>query len=94
MLESCNFTKKETLVQVFSCEFLRTLFSQNTSRGLLLLLAIQNYENIFETYGGMTELTFSETQLKRLVSLHRRAQSLARATIGTTITMSIGQEMN
>ena len=43
--------KKETLAQVFSCEFLRTLFLQNTSERLLLLLAFQKqppevfYEN-------------------------------------------------
>ena len=38
--QACNFIKKETLVQVFSCKFcakfLRTPFLQNTSRPLLL----------------------------------------------------------
>ena len=30
--------KKDTLAQMFSCEFLRTLFLQNTSGRLLLLI--------------------------------------------------------
>ena len=34
--EACNFVKNETLSQVFSCEFLRAPFSQNTSERLLL----------------------------------------------------------
>ena len=33
---ACNFIKKETLAQVFSCEFLRTPFLQNTFGRLLL----------------------------------------------------------
>ena len=39
MAEACNFIKKETLAQVFSCEFyefLRTPFLQNISGRLLL----------------------------------------------------------
>ena len=37
--EACNFIKKETLVQVFPCEFAKFLgipFSQNTFEQLLL----------------------------------------------------------
>ena len=34
--EACNFIKKKTLAQVFSCEFLRTPFLQKTSGRLLL----------------------------------------------------------
>ena len=33
--ELCNVIKKETLTQVFSCEFLGTPFLQNTSGGCL-----------------------------------------------------------
>ena len=39
-LQACNFIKKETLVQVFSCEFCEisknTFYIQNTSERLLL----------------------------------------------------------
>ena len=40
--KACNFIKKYTLAQVFSCKFLRTAFLQNTWGRLLLNVANQN----------------------------------------------------
>ena len=44
-----NFIEKETLAQVFSCEFLRTHFLQNTSGGCFCLF-IRTLFNIYQKY--------------------------------------------
>ena len=47
--QACNFIKKETLAQAFSCEFcefLRTPFLQNTSERLLLIVQKNDKQNI------------------------------------------------
>ena len=52
MPQACNFIKKETLTQVFSCEFsefLRTPFFQNTSEELLLNFTNENKASENET---------------------------------------------
>ena len=44
-LQACNFIKKETLAQVFSCEFCeisKNTFLQNTSGRLLLFIVIEH----------------------------------------------------
>ena len=44
-LQACNFVKKETLAQVFSCEFCeisKNTFLQNTSGRLLLFIVIEH----------------------------------------------------
>ena len=40
--KACNFIKKQTLAQVFSCKFLRTALLHNTSGRLLLNVPNQN----------------------------------------------------
>ena len=47
--QACNVIKKETLAQVFSCEFLRTPFLQNTSGGCFCLF-IRTLFNIYQKY--------------------------------------------
>ena len=44
---ACNFIKKETLAQVFSCEFCEAPFLQNTS-GRLLLFAVGCFNCLLE----------------------------------------------
>ena len=55
---ACNFIKKETLAQVFSCEFfskfLRTPFSHNTFGRQLLCIA----ENIHQYNAKLSRVTF------------------------------------
>ena len=43
---ACNFIKKEILIQVLSCEFLRTLLSQNTSGRQLPQFIPQSQKNL------------------------------------------------
>ena len=48
--EGCNFIKKDTLTQVFSCEFcdiFKNNFFKNNSGGLLLLLEVNISSNSF-----------------------------------------------
>ena len=47
---TCNFFKRETLAQMFSCKlckFLRTSFLQNTSRGCSCSLIISFFRRLF-----------------------------------------------
>ena len=62
---ACNFIRKETLAQVFSCEFCeipRIPFSLNTSGRLLLKVVCINRAGqlqIFKTYLGLNHLSVS-----------------------------------
>ena len=56
--EACNFIKKETLAQVFSCEFYKisknTFFSQNTSGGCFFLYSFWQFFLIYLLIGMFT----------------------------------------
>ena len=58
--EACNFIKKETLTQVFSCEFCeisKNTFLQNTSERLLLIIGVQEWAPTFLLYVTDDKLT-------------------------------------
>ena len=50
MPKACNVIKKETLAQLCSCEFLRTVFLQNSTGWLLLYLIRLDYDEISRLY--------------------------------------------
>ena len=46
-IDACKFIKKETLAQVFSCEFLRTPFPRERFRWLILAYSYTHTQMIF-----------------------------------------------
>ena len=60
--QACNFIKKETLTQVFFCEFCeisKNTFLQSTSGRLLLKIEINNSHKVIYVLKSLTILTKS-----------------------------------
>ena len=85
MPKVCNFIKKETLAQVFSCDFtkyLKSLFSQNISRRLLLHLTLMtlicNLHVLFVCYVMGKTFIKNKNYTQELVALGNQVPKISK----------------